>query len=56
MVGQFLVEGIAQVPAVGEVQAGHRDELRSERMPSKNITSWSLKKTTGSMLGRPRSA
>ena len=30
--------------------------LRSERMPSKNITSWSLKKTTGSMLGRPRSA
>ena len=29
---------------------------RSERMPSKNMTSCSLKKTTGSMLGRPRSA
>jgi hypothetical protein len=27
-----------------------------ERMPSKNITSCSLKKITGSMLGRPRSA
>ncbi len=30
--------------------------LRSERIPSKNITNCSLKKTTGSMLGRPRSA
>ena len=27
--------------------------LRSERMPSKNISSWSRKKTTGSMEGRP---
>jgi len=29
---------------------------RSERIPSKNMMSWSLKKTTGSIEGRPRAA
>jgi hypothetical protein len=29
---------------------------RSERIPWKTITNWSVKKTTGSMLSWPRSA
>ena len=56
VVRQLLVEGIAEVPAVGQVERSGLNQLALGTNPSQTITSWSLKKTTGSMLGRPRSA
>jgi hypothetical protein len=50
-----LVEVIAQEPA--DTQTVATDAFcRSDRIPSKNMTNWSLKNTTGSMDGRPKAA
>src|SRR5438270_299833 len=56
VVRQRLVQVVAQVPPVREVERGGLHELRSERRLSKNRMSCSLKNTTGSMDGRPMAA
>ena len=56
VIGQFLIKGVAEIPAMSQVETRGRDEVPLGADPSKNITSCSLKKTTGSMEGRPRSA
>jgi hypothetical protein len=56
VVGEGLVQGVPEIPAMRQIQTSGLDELALGRIPSKNITNCSLKKTTGSILGRPRSA
>jgi hypothetical protein len=62
MVGHRLIEMVAEVPAHTESVRRHAEERAfgadpfSERIPSKNMTNWRLKKTTGSTLGRPMPA
>jgi hypothetical protein len=47
VVREVLVEGVAEIPAVGQVETGGLDELPFGADPSKNMTNCSLKKTTG---------
>ena len=56
MIGQWFVEVIADIPASTQTVGDNRISWRSEWRRSKKSTSWSLKKTTGSMEGRPPAA
>ena len=56
LVGQVLVQVVAEIPPHAEPVGGPRTSSRSERRPSKDITSRSLKKTIGSIGGRPAAA
>ena len=53
VIGQRLVEVVSEVPPQREAVRDYPISWRSERMSSKNMTSCSLKKTTGSTLGLP---
>ena len=52
------------VPVTADLEGGYGERFRyneamsfrSERIPSKNMINCNLKNTTGSMLGRPRTA
>jgi hypothetical protein len=56
VVGQRLVEGLAQVPAVGQVEIGGLDEFPLRADAFEEHDELELENSTGSMLGRPRSA